>query len=335
VGRRIALLFDGTWNNRKDRTNVQRMREAIRTSGADDPEQPCFYDPGVGTNWYDRLTGAAFGRGLSRNIREGYAWLAQKYQTGDEVFIFGFSRGAYTARSLVGFVRKCGLLVSCTEPRLLKAYELYRDKTIAPDDQRAARFRAAHSRDIRVRFIGVWDTVGALGIPVSHVAFGRDYYRWHDTELSKIVDYAYHALAVDERRKDYAVALGTRAKPENLGVEQRWFVGAHANVGGGYDKDPADTLPNPPLRWIQDKAETAGLRLVNKAAVGPDDHLAEVNDSFAEFMFGLYRRFKDPVDRPFGAGVNEAIDASVWNRWRYDPDYRPAALKSHPDRPDA
>ncbi len=333
MGRRIALLFDGTWNNRKDRTNVLRMRESIHTSGEDDPEQPCFYDPGVGTHWYDRFSGAAFGRGLSDNIRQGYRWLAGRYRTGDEVYVFGFSRGAYTARSLVGLIRKCGLLISSDEQRLNKAYELYRNKNIAPDDPGAADFRAGNSREIRVHFIGVWDTVGALGIPVSHVPFGRDYYRWHDTELSKIVDYAYQAIAVDERRKDYAVAVWTRSRPQNLGVEQRWFVGAHANVGGGYDKDPADTLPNPPLRWLQDKAEAAGLRLKSKAAVGPDDHLAEVNDSFAEFMLGLYRRFKDPFDRRFGTGVNEIIDQSVWNRWRYDPEYRPPSLREHPDRP--
>jgi uncharacterized protein (DUF2235 family) len=333
MGRRIALLFDGTWNNRKDRTNVTRMRDSIDTSGPDDAQQPCFYDSGVGTHWYQRFTGGAFGRGLSDNIRQGYAWLAGKHQAGDEVYVFGFSRGAYTARSLVGLIRKCGLLDSRSEPLLKSAYDLYRRKDIAPNDPRAVGFRSANSREIRVHFIGVWDTVGALGIPVSHVPFGKDYYRWHDTELSKIVDYAYHAIAVDERRKDYAVAVWTKTKPENRAVEQRWFIGAHANVGGGYEKDPADTLPNLPLRWIQDKAEAAGLRLRSKAAVGQDDHLAEVNDSFREFMFGVYRAFKDPFDRPYGSGVNETIDDSVWNRWQYDPDYRPASLDGHPHRP--
>lgn len=334
MARRVALLFDGTWNNRKDRTNVLRMRDAIDSTGPDDPEQPCYYDTGVGTHWYQRFTGGAFGRGLSENIREGYAWLARSYQPRDEIFLFGFSRGAYTARSLVGLIRKCGLLKDVDKVLLDRAYALYRDKSVAPDDPPAVRFRNDRSREIRVRFIGVWDTVGALGIPVSHVPFGRDYYRWHDTELSRIVDYAYHAVATDERRRDYAVAVWTRIKPGNREVEQRWFIGAHANIGGGYDKDPADTLPNPPLRWIQDKAEAAGLRLRSKAVVGPDDHLAEVNDSFREFMFGFYQRFRGPFDRPFGSGVNETVDESVWNRWRYDPDYRPASLLRHPACPE-
>ncbi len=333
MGRRIVVLFDGTWNNRKDRTNVVRMRESVETSGRGDPVQPCFYDPGVGTHWYDRLTGGAFGQGLSENIRQGYAWLAEKHVPEDQVFVFGFSRGAYTARSLVGFIRKCGLLNSPRKALVAEAYELYRDKSVAPDDSRAVEFRAQHSREIRVRFIGVWDTVGALGIPVSHVPFSSDYYSWHDTDLSKIVEYAYHAVAADERRRDYAVAVWTKIKPENIEVEQRWFVGAHANVGGGYDKRPPDTLPNPPLRWIQDKAEMAGLKLKIKGTPGPQDSLAEVDDSFKKFMFGIYRVFKNPYDRPFESGANETVDATVWQRWRAMTAYRPVSLQKHPDRP--
>src|SRR6266568_4709614 len=281
MGRRIVVLFDGTWNNRKDRTNVVRMRESVETSGPGDPVQPCFYDPGVGTNRYERITGGAFGQGLSENIRQGYAWLAEKHVPEDQVFVFGFSRGAYTARSLVGFIRKCGLLNSPRKALVAEAYELYRDKSVAPDDSRAVEFRAQHSREIRVRFIGVWDTVGALGIPVSHVPFSSDYYSWHDTDLSKIVEYAYHAVAADERRRDYAVAVWTKIK----------------------------------------------------GTPGPQDSLAEVDDSFKKFMFGIYRVFKNPYDRPFGSGANETVDATVWQRWRAMTAYRPVSLQKHPDRP--
>jgi uncharacterized protein (DUF2235 family) len=333
MARNLILLFDGTWNNRKDRTNAVRMKESIISSGERDPAQPCFYDPGVGTHWYDRLSGGAFGRGLSENIRQGYAWLCRKYQDGDQIYVFGFSRGAYTARSLVGLIRKCGILRNPHEMNVRKAYDLYRDKNVAPDDPDAVVFRLDYSRETRVRFIGVWDTVGALGIPASHVPFSRDYYRFHDTELSKIVDHAYHAVAVDEHRKDYAVALWTKIKPENREVEQRWFIGAHANVGGGYDKRPPDPLPNRPLRWIQDKAEACGLRLRSKCGAGPDDCLAEVNDSFREFLFGIYKIFQKEFHRPFGAGENETVDETVWERWRKRPDYRPKTLLNHPERP--
>jgi uncharacterized protein (DUF2235 family) len=330
MARKLALLFDGTWNNEGSRTNVVRMRDAIVSSGADDPQQPLFYDAGVGTSWHARFTGAAFGRGLSHNIRQGYGWLANRYQPGDGIYVFGFSRGAYTARSLVGLIRKCGILHSDDEAQVEEAYELYRDQDVAPDDEKAVGFRASRSREARVRFIGVWDTVGALGVPVSHVPFSRDYYRWHDTELSKIVDYAYHAIAVDENREDYDVAVWTAIKPENIKVEQRWFVGAHANVGGGYPDDPLHTRP---LRWMQDGAEAAGLALRGKAEVGPQDHLAGINDSFKEFMYGAYRLVKERYWRGFGRGVNESVDEGVWRRWKEKPEYRPGSLERHPDKP--
>jgi hypothetical protein len=327
--RNLAVLFDGTWNNRRTRTNVIRMRESIRTVGRADAEQPCCYEEGVGTQWHSRVTGGAFGRGLSENILEGYAWLSRWHRAGDRIFIFGFSRGAYTARSLGGLIRKCGLLNTVTAETLRAAYDLYRDKSVHPDDPRAVAFREAHSRETRIRFIGVWDTVGALGVPLSAVPFSRDYYQWHDTELSKIVDYACHALALDEQRKDFAPTVWTKAKPENVKVEQRWFAGSHSDVGGG----EGGRLPNLALRWLQDMAAEAGLVLHGKLRLGPDDALAPISDSFAQFMFGLYRFFRRRHPRAFGAGVNEKVDESVWQRWRADPSYRPAALLNHPDRP--
>src|SRR3972149_3752332 len=130
------------------------MKEAIVSTGEDDPQQPSMYDAGVGTHWYDRFTGGAFGRGLSPNIRQGYQWLGRKRQDGDEISLFGFSRGAYTARSLAGLIRKCGILRS-PEPALVeKAYDLYRDKAVAPDDRDAVTFRSSHSRETRIKFIG-------------------------------------------------------------------------------------------------------------------------------------------------------------------------------------
>ncbi|MBA2483818.1 MAG: DUF2235 domain-containing protein [Nitrosomonas sp.] len=329
--KKLILLFDGTWNNKRDRTNVTHMKESIISSGEDDPEQACFYDAGVGTRWYDRWTGGAFGRGLSENIREGYMRLVNAYKSGDEIYVFGFSRGAYTARSLVGLIRKCGLLTEDNNALIEKAYDLYREKDIAPEHPKAIEFRTKYSREIRIKFIGVWDTVGALGIPVSHVPFNSDYYRFHDTELSKIVDYAYHAVAVDENRKDFNVALWNKIKPENIEVEQRWFIGAHSDIGGG--KMPENSLSHIPLRWMQEKAEASGLKLNPKVVVGDSDYLSIISDSYAEFMFGVYRLFKDRYTRKFGVGVNETVDISVWKRFR-TVDYRPLTLARHPDTPE-
>jgi uncharacterized protein (DUF2235 family) len=329
MARKLIVLFDGTWNKRSTRTNVIRMRESIATTGGDDPRQPCYYDEGVGTKWYNRLTGGAFGRGLSGNILDGYAWLSRRHVPGDAIFVFGFSRGAYTARSLGGLIRKCGLLNSVTDQTVAQAYALYRDKAVAPTDAGAVDFRARHSRETRIRYVGVWDTVGALGIPISQVPFSRDYYQWHDTELSKIVDYAIHAVAVDEHRKDFGVTLWTRLKPENVKVEQRWFAGAHSDVGGG----EGGALPNLALRWLQDTAEEAGLVLKEKAPIGPEDYRGPIADSFRGFMFGIYKLFKKRHHRTFGAGVNEVVDDSVWQRWRADATYRPPALAKHPQKP--
>jgi uncharacterized protein (DUF2235 family) len=334
MGRNVVLLFDGTWSNRQDQTNVLRMRESIDSTGEEDPLQLSRYIGGAGTTWHDPVTGELLGRGLCEHIKQGYAWLARHYRPSDRIFLFGFSRGAYVARSCVGLLSKCGLVGSHDEQSIEAAYALYCDKTVAPEDARAAEFRAAHSREVRVRFVGVWDTVGALGVPAARIPCGSQYYRWGDTQLPPIIDHAYHAIAVDEHRRHYRPALWCGPIPAQAKeVEQRWFAGAHGNVGGAYDKKPADCLAKIPLRWMQDKAEAAGLHLLWKTNVVSSDCLADLNDSYRESAFGLYRLVGRRFQRPFGEGVNETVDASVWARWNALPDYRPASLGSHPDRP--
>lgn len=324
MSKNIAILFDGTWANTRNRTNVTRLRESIEAG------QVILYHPGVGTRWYDRITGGLFGRGLSETIRDGYRQLIETYRDGDQIFVFGFSRGAYSARSLVGLIRKCGLLKSADTGLIGEAYDIYRVRDLSADSPDAVRFRERHSRTIRIRCIGVWDTVGSLGIPISHVPFNSDYYRFHDTELSGIVDYAYHAIAADEARRDFNVTLWTRIKPENLGVEQRWFIGAHGNVGGGLDEP--DPLPNLPLRWLQERVEAAGLRLKAKVEPSPSDHLAPITDSYAEFLLGAYRLISPRTPRVFGKTINERIDTSVVARHAAQ-DYRPVALAGELDPP--
>jgi uncharacterized protein (DUF2235 family) len=326
MARKLAVLFDGTWNTVKDHTNVVRLAELIAAASHDGSEQlPPFYDKGIGTHALDRWSGGIFGYGLSENIRDGYRWLAANYRPGDEIFIFGFSRGAYTARSLAGLIRKCGILRSTKESLVLRAYDLYRDKKLHPDSAEANAFRASFSQEARIKFIGVWDTVGSLGVPLTGVPFGRDYFQWHDTELSKIVDYAYHALAIDEHREDFAATVWTACKPENTDVEQRWFCGAHSNIGGGYRRDP---LPKLALAWLMQKAGACGLAFKSTIVITAEEQLAPISDSYSEFMFGLYKLFKAGKRhyRPFGQGVNETIDDSVWQRWDARPDYRPPTV---------
>lgn len=336
---RLIVFFDGTWNDPEDQTNVYRLSRRVHDYDGD-TQQRFFYDPGVGTSKWSRFRGGALGYGLSKNLRQGYEWLAKRYTEGDEIWIFGFSRGAYTARSLVGMIRKCGLLHIVT-PKLIKDAEaLYRNKNEAPDSCNCTQFKEYYSRQPRIDFLGVWDTVGALGVPGTFWSeTGK--YAWHDTELSGIVDRAYHAVALDEYRAAYDVSLWTSStgdkKSANLAVEQRWFIGAHANVGGGYGSH--DHLADIPLQWMMGKATDAGL-VMEEFIPAADAWETNPNDSFRAFLKGAYawyRKLRVKGDgrfvRKFSEGshgkraVNVTIDSSVWRRWR-DPrfEYRPQVL---------
>lgn len=365
--KRIAICFDGTWNspshhaeleqvaaNHKDResawfdsvdpmagpeTNVCRLYRSIRKIvpedvGAGSFGQVKWYDKGVGTDWYDRLPGGAFGVGLSRNIRQGYKAIVDRYDDGDEIFVFGFSRGAYTARSLVGLIRNCGLLPkdklpspeADDNPLLIEAYELYRTRDEGPDSERAIAFRAQHgAKIVPIKFLGVWDTVGALGIPVeSFAGFNKALFSFHDTELSGIVQNACHAIAVDEHREPYAATLFDPKQKPSQTIEQRWFLGAHCDVGGGYDDRRLSDLA---LRWMQDKAKACGLEMDPAGTPELDAAVSEasIHDSFKEFLNGLYHVFHARYYRGVGFAQYgaECVDGTVADRLRKDLNYRP------------
>jgi uncharacterized protein (DUF2235 family) len=349
--RRLALFFDGTWNRRSTHTNVSRLydltdadqsyrgrlgRRALPDGAANaHVSQIKYYHSGVGVKWGEKLRGGAFGYGISRNIKDGYLWLAEHYRPGDDIFIFGFSRGAYTARSLVGLIRKCGIPAFPDEAFAKEAYHIYREKQWEPDGRQAAAFRETFSwPDPKVRFVGVWDTVGALGIPAHGVWFSRDYYKWHDTDLSRMVENAYHALALDEHRPDFEATMwsNTKVPDKSQSVEQRWFPGAHGDVGGG----EMGRLYQAPLKWIQEKAQGCGLKFKSDVVVEKESHLDRITDSYGKFMFGLYAMlpWNYPNYRPLHFGVNESIDASVYERQEssqgkdeHDKQYDPPALK--------
>ena len=333
--KRIVLHFDGTWNKPADErlppgerveTNVIRFHDSVAARGPDGIEQIRWYDKGVGAHWYDRFVGGALGTGLEINILEGYEFLARNYAPGDEVYVLGFSRGAFTARSLVGLVRNCGLVTgSFVGQKAAIAYGIYRTRGDGPDSKTARAFRAQCSRDVRIHFLGVWDTVGVLGIPLNVLAgFNADFYQFHDTKLSGIVDRAYHAIALDEHRKDYDVCLWDPTEETTQTLEQRWFVGAHSDVGGGYsDRQLSDIT----LRWMQEKAIEAGLGLTT-VDVLPENCRGVCTDSYAEFLDGLYarlnpRRLRKVLTTRFGC---ETIDPSIGQRRECDPTYRPPNL---------
>lgn len=330
--KRIVICFDGTWNKPADEalpvndrieTNVCRFYESIKDKGQDGIQQIKWYDEGVGTKWYDRFIGGAIGSGLEINIIQGYEFLAQHYEAGDEVYVLGFSRGAYTARSFVGMIRNCGLIYpKHLALKVAMAYGIYRTRGDSVDSFTAKTFRAAFCREITIKFIGVWDTVGALGIPL-HILqdVNMKFYEFHDTKLSKIVENAYHAIAVDEHRLDYDVCLWNPDTPPQQKLEQRWFIGAHCDVGGGY-KDRR--LSDMTLRWIQDKASALGLA-VDLVLVGAQNYLGQYTDSYALFLDGLYARENPRHYRAIGTTKfgNEIVDESVQKRRKEDHSYEP------------
>ena len=356
--KRLAVFLDGTWNEPGDNTNVWRLRSMLAHNDRQQNLQLAYYDTGVGTRWYDRFRGGVAGAGLAANIRQAYQWLIEYFEDGDEIYVFGFSRGAFSARSLAGMISKCGLLTPGSPMPVLQVYERYENAESKPlyrlpgsitgrtDLTQEDKWMVQHSRKVRIRFIGVWDTVGTLGVKLRRTRQEqRGEFNQHFTRLSKLYDHAYQALAIDEHRKPYPVSRWYQFIPEKApdkiheappSVEQRWFAGAHSNIGGGYRND---LLPQLPLNWIKTKAELAGLEFRYSLHLTGDEHLAAPVDSYATFLKGAYRiiKFGKRAYRDIGEGreaVNggwiephfESIDGSVFEKYRGDANYRPPNL---------
>jgi uncharacterized protein (DUF2235 family) len=355
TGKRIALFLDGTWNTVNDNTNVWRAKSLCAVG----PDQLCYYSAGVGTAFGQRLVGGMLGYGLDDEVIRAYEWLIEHYEPEDHIFIFGFSRGAYTARSLSGFISKCGLLQAGAPLSLSQLYARYRKgatvhsirqlKNIAPEALTFEdRWLKEYSMAIPIWFQGVWDTVGALGVPFGTLpVISRSNYGFLETDLRINNTYAYHALAIDEHREAFSPTLWKRTVERDADayppravadVEQRWFVGAHADVGGGY---PNGLLAQVPLEWLMSKARLHGLQFKGSVAIDGDEAQSTVHDSFAQMAGGAYRACKlwRPFYRAIGASpvtngnkttsiINETIDGTVFDRWRVDESYRPENLKS-------
>lgn len=348
--KRLVVFCDGTWNSADQSengvpcpTNVVKLALQVASEDNGIP-QLVYYDQGVGTgNSIDRLTGGAFGRGLDDNLHAAYLFLMLNYDIGDEIYLFGFSRGAFTVRSLAGMIRKCGILRRSSANHYGAVKALYCDPH-RPDDEGPAHFRRQHSvmgdERIPIRMIGVWDTVGALGIPMRGLrSLTAGKYRFHDVELSGTVERAYQALAIDERRAPFeASRWAYKPKPGQI-IEQVWFCGAHSDVGGGY---PECGLSDIALDWMRDKARDSGLRLEAEGATAFEpkpDPLGKLHNS----KKGLYRLTRG-IDRVIGLAASpeeqpdrkstqsdptQSLHPSVLQRWDDDPGYRPKNLRDY------
>jgi len=340
--KRLITCTDGTWNKPGDLeggksvdSNVCLIYQAIAREAADGTQQVKVYDTGVGSSygWRDKILGGTIGKGLDQKIMDIYSFLMLNYEPGDELYLFGFSRGAYTARSLAGFIRNCGILKPQYLHILEKTFALYRDRNAftAPDSDLMLSFRKNYSiEDITpIHFIGVWDTVGSLGLPLTFLRmYNMEKYKFHDQTLSSTVKNAFHALAIDDRRKLFQPTLWEVSKKIISGqapaqhCEQRWFPGVHCNIGGGYaDKGLSDRA----LHWMIEKAEAAGLEF-NK------DHLSTIHSSSTGMLRNSYTTafwFWPKIWRAIKTGnkLNEDFDHSVKPRLEKDPSYRPKNLK--------
>jgi uncharacterized protein (DUF2235 family) len=319
MAKNIVLLSDGTGNAASSiwRTNVWRIFQSIDLTGA---EQVACYDDGVGTSSFKPLAilGGAFGWGLKRNVIHLYKFLCRNYALDSKIYAFGFSRGAFTIRVLMGLVAKEGLVPYTTEDDLdgkaIAAYREFRraryrtnagallrplrDLWVALKSTVLARERYDVAQNVRVtsiHFLGLWDTVAAYGLPVDEWTIGIDRYIWPlelpDRKLWSAVERACHALSLDDERTTFHPVLWDEDRVPEGKITQVWFSGMHANVGGGY---PDDSLAGVPLLWIMRQAEAAGLQfkvspqqpdalLVAKSARDKDGRLYDSRAGLASY----------------------------------------------------
>ncbi len=369
--KRIVFCFDGTWNalNADTPTNVVLAAASVLRQTPNDVTQIIHYDEGVGTGRLEKLTGGLLGAGLVSNVREAYRFLIFNYDPGDEIFVFGFSRGAFSARTFIGFVRHVGPLRRLHAARIDEALELYRKRLKGAEGsgKEMRRFRASYASNVcigaeddawrctnvpgyvsgsapplTIRYLGIWDTVSALGVPslIPLSAFFNRMHAFHDASVTDFVEAARHAAAVDERRALFPPVLagdlvalnaakGFAPDDPNAPYQEKWFPGTHGSVGGGGD---IRGLSDGALAWVVKGAKLAGLRLDTEA--GSRIH------GFAPDPLAPLVNVREPkssltqlihVDR---AGPADAwqVSASAVRRWNAAPD---SLYTKQPYRPSA
>ncbi len=340
--KKLIVCSDGTWNSSYQAvpSNVTKLKHALLKTDSNGIEQMLFYDPGIGAdeNFLKKYVGGATGWGISRNIRDCYQFLVANYLLGDEIYCFGFSRGAYTVRSLIGFATSFGLLNE--QDRELfnhnfdMIYELYRikpNKRSHHENFEKAEQLKSRAVKPRCKFVGVWDTVGALGTPTPLMGWvsRKLWVGFHDTELRN-TDYAYHALAIDERREPFRPSVWTGTQEDCQEMKQVWFSGSHTNVGGGY-RYPG--LADIAFLWMIKMARLRGLEFDQAYLDDPrntnPDFRDSIDDSFSApyWIFGSYLRPVGQLHEDVQEnrrGVNEMLHASVVKRHTENlPTYNP------------
>jgi uncharacterized protein (DUF2235 family) len=332
----VILCCDGTWNHPASLTKVSEcdtnVYKLYRSSLAT-ATQIRHYDDGVGSDGtpIDHLLGGAIGAGLFKKVKSGYTFIAQTYLPGDNVFLFGFSRGAYTARSVAGMIATCGLPAqsTVTDQLIDMAFQAYRD--VKNRATLLAQLQAQNwIANPTIKMVGVWDTVGALGIPGALFAgLNEQQYGFLNTTLSAVIQSAYQAVSVDERRAEFGPTLWQRSPqaPETQVMEQVWFAGVHCDVGGGYNETGLSDIA---LAWMMTKAAGQGVVFdpdaFNKYINVDPKHALDVAHQSWSPLWGFPQWRSVPA--------TACIANSVGIRIQHDPGgYKPANLNITPGSP--
>lgn len=323
MAKTIVFCADGTWDTADKRTNVYKLYKALLTTS----DQVPYYDDGVGADgnpvW--KLIGGAFGTGLWLKIKDAYAKIAHVYEAGDRIFLFGFSRGAFTARSLAGMIAICGLPTKNVTPGLVDtAFKAYREK-----DHRETLLDTLKDSDMdnaKITMVGVWDTVGSLGIPAAFGASDPIVYGFLDTTLHPDVLNACHALAIDEKRAQFPASLWTGSAQPGQTIEQVWFTGVHSDIGGGEPDDLPGTnaLSDITLGWMMSKASKLGLEFDTTVLA---QYTIPLDPEFALDKLHTSWTIVNGFPRHRSIGRDAVISNSVLIRCVHDQTYRPANLQ--------
>ncbi|MCW8931609.1 MAG: DUF2235 domain-containing protein [Gammaproteobacteria bacterium] len=353
TGKRIVLCLDGTWNNTYAKgerydgskvvkpSNVLKLARAILPESGDQKAQVVYYDTGVGAmsvfpgpsnrmlQFCDKILGGGWGAGFESNIEDSVTFLAHNYQEGDQVYIFGFSRGAATARGLTQFIEWMEGIPGKSDayyiPLLLRHYveskgQLSVDDVISEinNDGDKKKQKLAPFKKITIEFLGVWDTVMALGSKL----FTTAHRRFHVSDVpASCIKHVRQALSIDEKRADFQPEVWKSADNDEQSLIQLWFAGVHSNIGGGY---AYDGLANIPLRWIISQASKCGLE-VDETFLKfykryPQDKLTESKSLQYKIMDGI--RFRNGTRSLLGYPETANLDLhySVITRIKSEPD---------------
>jgi len=374
-GKNLVVCCDGTDNEfGEDNTNVVRLLSLTLKQNA---EQLVFYEPGLGTfpapgavsplqKWLTKKLGSAFGYGLTQNMAVCYEFLVEHYKRGDRIYLFGFSRGAYTARALAALIHVCGLMhtknhnlvpyaIKLFESEASKAKKINEKEELLTGKKQPLKlavcdeFKRVFCVTPDIHFLGVWDTVSSVGSIF-------DPYNLPHTRWNPSVKTVRHAISIDEMRKFFRTNLWSTSKKQRTNVKQVWFAGVHADIGGGYAENESG-LAKITLKWMLDEAKTAGLLIdetqlptvfpteTSESKQSPPDPCAKMHNELEKWFWkmmqwvprrywlrdeetGKYTRHWDCSSDPLMRPIPEDADIhpTVFERMEKLPDYNPKNL---------